>query len=160
MENFTPDVDQNQKDLTGILKDGMIEPFVNKDADGREFIDYRLNSKSAYWKTHNINHAGFGLLAEAIEYLAVLARDTVYNMSIARGILIRDQINSLVNEVLKLSIDAKSSETMRDGRNAQTSLVDKYLKNKQERILEMRGDKVKSSMFDAIRGKQAEDNSD
>lgn len=152
---------QNQKDITSILKDGMIQSYMRYDDSlGIEVEDYRINSKSAYWKTHNINHSGFGLMAEHVEYLNVLGYDAKYNMSLPRAYVIEQQITSIVDDVLKRSIDAKSSETMRDGRNAQTSMVDKYLRNKQERVLDIKGDKIKSSVMDAIRGKSAEDNTD
>jgi len=160
-QGISSDSEQNQKDITSILKDGMIQEFERRDESTGEIIkDFKINSKAAWWKTHNINHMGFGILAEAVEYLAVLANDAKFSMSLPRANLIAGQIMSLVEQVLKLSIDAKSSETMRDGRNAQTSMVDKYLRNKQERVLDIKGDKIQSSMMDAIRGKSAENSAD
>ena len=53
------------------------------------------------------------------------------------------------------SIDSKSSESMRDPRNSQSTLLDKINRNKVEKIHTFRGD-IKRSMFDVILGKEVE----
>lgn len=149
------DYEQNHKDITSILKDGMAKPEIVEGKDGRPEIIWKINEKSAWWKTHNINSSRFGLLGEAVEYLDTLGDDAQYNMSKPRAELISKQIKAVVNNVLKLSIDAKSSETMRDSRTAQTSLTDKYLKNKQERVIDLKG-QAKASLLDGIFGRESE----
>lgn len=159
MVDDTISYEQDQKDFTTLLKDGMIIPIKSMGEDGNERITFAIDNKSAYWKTHNINSYRFGLLAESVEYLDTLGEDAQYNMSKPRADIIQKQIQALVNKVLKKSIDAKSSETMRDSRNAQTSLTDKYLKRKQETVLDIKG-QVKDSIMDSIFGKKAEQASD
>jgi len=150
------DFEQNQKDITSIIKDGMSEVVKVEGPDGIPLDQLRIKAKSAYWKTHNVNYHAFGLAAEAFENLAVLGMDAKYHTSGPRAAVIERQITEYVEDVLKLSIDAKSSESMRDGRNAQTSLVDKYLRNKQERVVDLKGE-VSKSMFAGILGqKEAE----
>lgn len=159
MPDDTLSYEQDQRDFTTLLKDGMILPVKTIGEDGHEKITFVIDNKSAYWKTHNINSYRFGLLAEAVEYLDTLGDDAEYNMSKPRAEVIKKQINAIVHNILKKSIDAKSSETMRDGRNAQTSLTDKYLKRKQETVLDVHGE-VKKSVLDSIFGKKAEQASD
>ena len=149
------DYEQNRSDITSIIKDGMIKPIEVTGADGLPKLDYVIDSKSAYWKTHNINSDRFGLLAEAVEYLDVIGDDAKYNMSAPRALVLKTQISALVNNVLKKAIDAKSSETMRDKRSAQTSMVDKYLKRSQERIIDLKGD-AKKSLLSGILGRESE----
>jgi len=150
------DFEQNQKDITSIMKDGMIIGVPTKGPDGQSVTEFRINSKSAWWKTHNINHHAFGLAAEAVEYLAAIGHDAQYNMSGPRAAIMSAQIEELVDGVLKLSIDAKSSESMRDGKNAQTSVIDKYLKNKQERVIDLKGEMAKSGLAGIFGSKEAE----
>lgn len=142
------------------MKDGMVVPVTVEGPDGNPVIEWRIKSKSAWWKTHNINHHAFGLAAEAVEYLFVVGQDARHSMSAPRAMVMEKQITELVEDVLKLSIDAKSSESMRDGKNAQTSVIDKYLRNKQERVIDLKGE-LKKSMFAGVFGdKEAERASD
>jgi len=76
------------------------------------------------------------------------------NMTKERADVIAPQILQLVKN-FKYSIDGKSSETRRDKNNAQSSLVDKLVRNKQERIISLKGE-VGHSLMDAIRGKNVE----
>jgi hypothetical protein len=157
LEGANSDYEQNQKDITSIMKDGMLFPAIVEGPDGNPITEWRIKSKSAWWKTHNINHHAFGLAAEAIEYVFVLGQDAKYHMSVPRAQVMELQITQLVDDVLKLSIDAKSSESMRDGKNAQTSVIDKYLRNKQERVIDLKGE-MKKSMFEGVFGRKEAEN--
>lgn len=150
------DFEQNRADITSIIKDGMIKPIYSQNEDGSQKIDYVIDSKSAFWKTHSINSDRFGLMAEAVEYLDTLGDDAEYNMSAPRAAIMQKQISALVNNVLKKSIDAKSSESMRDKRSAQTTMVDKYLKRSQERIIDLKGEAKNSILAGIMGNKEAE----
>ena len=151
MENLDSDI--NHKDITTLLKDGLLRIVERSGKDGKTEISYEVNNKSAWWKTHSINYAGFGMMGEYLEDFESLAEFVYYRMSRPMAEVLAKQILKQADTV-RYSIDAKSSETMRDTRNAQTSLIDKYLANKQERILEMKGE-LKKSMMDTITGKEA-----
>lgn len=148
------DYEVNHRDITSIMKDGMIVAVEKKGKDGKPEIEWRINDKSAWWKTHVINSPRFGLLAEALEDFATLINDCKYSMSAPRAAVVEKQLLGIV-DVYRRSIDAKSSETMRDGRNAQTALVDKYLRNKQERVYDIK-DGLKKSFLDGILGKESD----
>ena len=144
----------NHRDITALMKDGMIKTVSSIGKDGKPEIELRIDDRSAWWKTHIINSPRFGRLARAVETLESLAIEARYNMSAERAEIIQIQILKLV-DVERKAIDAKSSEAMRDGHNSTTSLVDKYLKNKQERVIDLKGD-AKKSLLDGIMGKEAE----
>ena len=146
--------EMNHRDITAMIKDGMIKTVVTEGKDGKPEIELRIDDRSAWWKTHIINSSRFGRLARAVESFEALAHEAQYNMSAQRAAVIKEQVLKFV-DVERKAIDAKSSEAMRDGRNATTSLVDKYLKNKQERVLDVKGE-VKRSLLDAVRGKELE----
>ena len=73
----------------------------------------------------------------------------------------QERAQNIAHEVMEVgisyrrSIDSKSSESMRDSRNSQSTLLDKINRNKVEKIHTFRGD-MKKSMFDVILGKEAE----
>lgn len=148
--------DQNRSEFTSMVKDGMIVPITHKGEDGKPKTEYIINPDSAYWKTHNINSWRFGLAAEAVEYLDALADDAEYNMSEPMAKTIKGQIQRLVNDVLKRSIDAKSSEAMKDQKSGGTSMMDKYLKRSSERIIDLKGEMKKAGMMGIFGNKEAE----
>lgn len=146
--------EENHRDITAMIKDGMIKTVVNIGKDGSSELELRIDERAAWWKTHIINSPRFGRLARAVESFESLADEAAYNMSTARAQVIKQQILKIV-DVERKAIDAKSSEAMRDGHNATTSLVDKYLKNKQERVIDLKGE-GKRSFMDGLLGKEAE----
>lgn len=156
MENLDNDI--NHKDITTLLKDGLLRIVERPGKDGKTEISYEVNNKSAWWKTHSINYAGFGMMGEYLEDFESLADFVTYRMSEPMAQVLSKQILKQA-DTIRYSIDAKSSETMRDKRNAQTSLIDKYLANKQERILEMKGE-LKRSLSDMALGKEASRSTD
>lgn len=151
--------DQNRLEITSMIKDGMVIPVTYLGPDGKPKTDHIINPKQARWKTQSINSHRFGLCAEAVEYLDVLGDDAEYNMSQPRADVVKKQIKALVNDVLKNSIDAKSSEAMIDAKSGGTSMMDKYLKRQKESIIDLKGE-MKRSMFAGVFGnKKAEEES-
>jgi hypothetical protein len=77
----------------------------------------------------------------------------------------RERAEDLANLIGKMavsyrrSVDAKSSESLRDKQNSTSTLIDKINKNKVERVYTMK-DKMKSSVFDSIIGRDAEKDSE
>lgn len=73
----------------------------------------------------------------------------------------QERADNIAHELMEVgisyrrSIDSKSSESMRDPRNSQSTLLDKINRNKVEKIHTFRGD-IKRSMFDVILGKEME----
>lgn len=151
MENLDSDI--NHKDITTLIKDGILRVVTRQGKDGKMELTYEVNNKSAWWKTHSINYSGFGLMGEYLEDFESIAEFVFYRMSKPMADVLSKQILRQA-DTMRYSIDAKSSETMRDSRNAQTSLIDKYLANKQERVLDIKGE-LKRSMMDMISGKEA-----
>jgi hypothetical protein len=151
VENLDSDI--NHKDITTLIKDGILRVVTRQGKDGKMELTYEVNNKSAWWKTHSINYSGFGLMGEYLEDFESIAEFVFYRMSKPMADVLSKQILRQA-DTMRYSIDAKSSETMRDSRNAQTSLIDKYLANKQERVLDIKGE-LKRSMMDMISGKEA-----
>src|SRR3990167_2068564 len=149
------DPEANRRDITTLLKDGLLKVVEHKGKDGKIEYSYEVNNKSAWYKTHSINSASFGMMAQYVEDFASYEETVKYHMNKSMATVIALQIKNEA-DVLRLSIDAKSSETMRNDRNAQTSLVDKYLENRQERVIDVKGE-LKRSIADMTMGREAQE---
>lgn len=148
------DVETNRRDITTLLKDGMMEVIMIEGKDGKMVPSLQLKNKSAWYKTLNINSHQFGMMAEYLETFAMFANTVKYHMSKPMADVLSLQIKEFA-EILRYSIDAKSSETMRNKRNAQTSMIDKYLENKQEKVIDLKGE-MKRTFGDMLMGKESE----
>jgi len=120
-----------------------------------ELVDQLVvDPKQIYYETRIVDSNLFGGFVFELEELGRLSQLAYNNMTTERADVIAPQVLQLVKN-FKYSIDSKSSETRRDKHNAQSSLVDKLVRNKQERIVSLKGD-VNRSLLDAFKGKQAE----
>jgi len=72
----------------------------------------------------------------------------------ARALVFAEQITEIVKS-FKYSIDAKSSESIRDVNNTQSTLIDKINRNKIEKAYTIKGD-AKKSFMDGLLGREAE----
>ena len=148
------DQEINHRDFTTVLKDGMYEVKQIPGKDGNLESVATIDSKSAWWKTHFINDDGFGMMGEYLEEFGTFIDTVKYHMSKPMADVLELQIKGQY-DVMRHAIDAKSSETMADKRNKQTALGDKYLANKQERIVDIKGE-LGRSISDIITGKEVD----
>ena len=153
-----PEFDVSHRDITAILKDGMQKPIMIEKDDGTFEPALQVDTRSAYWKTHHIASNRFGRLATVLEIFEGIAGDCKNHMNTEWASVIAEQILAVADHYRK-GIDAKSSETMKDSRTSQTSLVDKYLKNKQERIVSLKED-AKRSVFAGLFGSNKKNEED
>ena len=149
------DQEINRHDFTTVLKDGMYEVIYQETKDGKMQPIASVDSKSAWWKTHFINSYRFGMMGEYLEDFGSFIDTVKYHMSKPMADVLEVQIKGMYN-VMRHAVDAKSSETMSNKNNKQTALGDKYLNNKQERLVDIRGE-VGKSITDSIMGKEAHD---
>ena len=75
-------------------------------------------------------------------------------MSKPRAKVMAQQIMA-IGASFRRSIDAKSSESLRDKLNTQSTLIDKLNRTKSERAITFKGE-MKRSLKDAFLGKEAE----
>ena len=121
--------------------------------DGRTQKELVLDPEIIWWKTQIVNcptFARFAFELKTFEHLAVQCYD---NMSKKRADTIARQILAIVAS-FKRSIDAKSSESLRDKNNTQSTLIDKINKNKIERAYTLKGE-AKKTFMDGIMGNDA-----
>jgi hypothetical protein len=107
-----------------------------------------------WWKTNIINGPTFGRFAFYLKEFERMAEDAFDNMYGSRAMSMAKDILA-IGQSFRRSIDAKSSESLRDKNNTQSTLIDKINRNKVERAYTMKG-AVKNSMWDGIMGRDRE----
>lgn len=147
-----PESDKPTNDIVDMIIEGCQTIETIKGRDGAETRQLTLNPKKVWYKTHIINSPTFGRYALYREMLEDKATQCFYNMSTSRA-------QKLANEILDLcesydfSIDAKSSEILRDKNNTQSNLIDKINRNKIEKQYTIK-DEVSKGMLDGFLGRK------
>jgi hypothetical protein len=125
-----------------------------QNVDGTYTKQLMLDPEKAWWKTHLVNSPTFARFAYELKEFERLGGDCYNNMSAPRAEVIAKQILDIGMDY-RYSIDAKSSESLRDRHNTQATLLDKMQKNRVERAYTLKGD-AKRSFMDGILGRDRE----
>ena len=137
-----PDADKNISDALDFLSDGcsyISEVEGENGPEKRQMVDY----DRIYYKTQLVNHPNFSRFVLELENFKLMAQQAQYNMSGPRAKQLSEDILAYVRS-FQLSIDAKSSETLRDKYNTQGALVHQLLSNKIEKSYNLKGETKKS----------------
>ncbi len=153
-----PEDQKQHNDAIDFLSDAAQEIRDMPDEAGLMKPTLVVDPKQIYYETRIVDSNEFGRFVFELEELGRLGDLCYHNMTKERADVVAPQIIALMKSY-KYSIDAKSSETRRDKNNAQSSLVDKLVRNKQERIVSLKGE-VNRSLLDAFKGRQAENEAD
>ena len=153
-----PESQKNIEDVISFLTTGAEVIVDLKNPDGTFERVSQINPETVYWMTRGVNANTFGRFVFEEKEFERLGVQCYYNMSYERAVEMESQILG-VGKSWRHSIDAKSSESVRDKHNAQTTLVDKMLKNKQERSITLKGE-MGRSLKDAFLGKEATDSNE
>jgi hypothetical protein len=153
-----PDSEKPHNDVIDLITDACQKPQYIKQKDGTVLKENILDSESVWWKTNLINHDTFGRFAYILKSYESLAEQCSEFMSVERANVLSKQIQLDVQNY-KYSVDAKSSETVRDKNNTQGSLVHVVTRNKIERHYQLKDD-VKKSLWDSLRGRDMQKDND
>ena len=111
--------------------------------------------ESIYWGTRNVASANFSRFVLKLKELENLGKQSKNHMMPERAKIIEDGILAIVTGY-KYSIDAKSSESVLDKDNKQTTLVDKFFQQKIEKRYTT-NEKIKKGLLASFIGKDQED---
>jgi len=117
-----------------------------------------VNPKKIWYKTQNINSDKFGRFVFVLEEFANMALDAFNHMSPERANVIANQIMRKV-ESYNFSIDAKSSETVRDNNNNQANLLHILTHKTIEKKYNVKGE-GKRTLLDGMLGRQGQSEMD
>ena len=153
-----PIIPENEKTIMDMV-DAVTESWkvekYTKDAEGKMKVERVIDERRAWWQMHHIGSNSLGRFALERENLGNLFRNAKYHMTSYRSEALQTQ-GLMLCEAYDHSIDAKSSECLRDSNNTQQTLLSMLSKAKTERQFKV-SEELKSSVWDGIRGKAAKD---
>jgi hypothetical protein len=128
------------KDLLDVILQAsqkMVE-VDNPDGSGSKLRQPEIDSEIIWWKTLMVNANTLGRFAFKLKEFERLAFEAFQNMSADRA---RDFAHTVIDigSSYRRSIDAKSSESMRDKDNSQSTMVDKINRSQVEKIYTAKG---------------------
>ena len=121
--------------------------------DGSYKTERIINDRRAWWQTHHIGTMNLGRFALERENLGNLFRTAHYHMTSYRAKALMEQ-GKLLCDSYDYSMDAKSSESLRDQHNSNLTLLAMLAKAKTEKQFTMKGE-IEKSLWDGITGRKA-----
>lgn len=148
-----PETQQENTDLIALLTTSFqeIEEFEEAGEMKKQLV---LNPETAYWQLHKVNSNSFAKFVFELKELERRATDCFHNMSSERAVEMAKQLKDF-GKSYRHSIDAKSSESVRDKNNNERTLIDILKSNKIERAYVVR-DEVKKGMMSGFLGRDQE----
>jgi hypothetical protein len=141
-------------DLISLLLEAANEIVERKDENGQFQQVVIPDSESIWMQTKMVNSPTFARYVLKLRDLYDLGMAAGDYMCAERATVIQKQVIGKYKSH-KYSIDAKSSETLRDKHNSQSSLNHIILRQHQERSVTVKGEAGKS-MMDGIMGREAQ----
>ena len=149
-----PESQKQHNDLIDFLSDAC-QTIVEVDLpDGTKEKQLVTNPEIAWWKTLLVNSPTFGRFAFELKNFEGLAEQCHNNMSKPRAEVMAQQIMA-IGASFRRSMDAKSSESLRDKLNTQSTLIDKLNRTKSERAITLKGE-LKKSVMDGMLGREGQ----
>ena len=141
-------------DVIDLLIESVQQVVERADENGVMQRVIEPDNESLYFKTQLINSAAFASCVLKLRWLKNLGTEAYYNMCFERAQVIEKQLDNWYKGY-KYSFDAKSSETLRDKHNTQSSLIHIMNRNHMERSITLKGEMGKS-MMDGIMGRESQ----
>ena len=153
-----PDGSAKYNDLVDVVIQSAQVTEDVRQTDGSVIKQSRTDEEILWWKTNEVNSNKFGRFALELKEWERMAQEVFGYMTYDRALVISRQIMAVAIS-FRRSIDAKSSESVRDKYNSKSTLVDKLGRNRVEKVFTQKGD-VKNSLFNSFIGKKKQDEYD
>lgn len=150
-----PESQKENEDLVDLLITSYQSVEETTGPDGTIQKNLVLEPEIAYWQLHKVNSPRFARFVLKLKKFEAKAADCFNNMSHERADVMSKQILA-IGKAYRRSIDAKSSESRVDLRNAQETLIDTLKANKVTRSYVMKGDGAKNGFAESLGLKRAE----
>lgn len=153
-----PDTERMHEDVIDFMIEGAKKKQEVVGPDGKTEIQMVIDAKRIWLKTHNINSDHFGRFIFVLEELLNKAQDAFNHMPFERA-------NTLANQILRrvdsynYSIDAKSSETVRDKNNNQSNVLHILTHKTIEKKYNIKGE-GKKTLVDGMLGREGSNQSE
>ncbi len=139
-----PEDDTHMRDTIDLLSQAAHE-YVEVEQDGKIILVPRIDYEKLYWGTRIVSTAYLGQAVVAFKRLEQKALDAKYFMTSARALITKECLIAMYKHY-KYGLDAKSSETVRDGKNNQASLVHLIRKQSIEREFTAKDEKARKML--------------
>jgi hypothetical protein len=149
-----PEGQPKYNDLIDIIIQSAKTNIDVQQLDGTTTKDTIVDQEIVWWKTGSVNSNSFARFAFELKEWERMAVEAFTHMSPDRAKIFAHQIIN-IGTSYRRSIDAKSSESLRDKNNSQSTLIDKINRNKIEKVYTAKGE-MKRSMMDAVMGRDAQ----
>jgi hypothetical protein len=150
-----PESSAKYNDLIDMAIQACSKTIQRKSKDGSIEYDQVIDDKTVWFKTLLVNSNNFSRLALYLMEWIRMGERAQYNMPNERAVQYANEIADIGVSFMR-AIDAKSSETQRDERNSQSSLMHLINRDKIERVYTTKGDAQKQGVLDAILGRDKE----
>jgi len=141
-------------DLVDVVLESWKTERLVETEDGKTRIERVIDSRRGWWQTHHIASNQFGSLAKYREELGNLFKSASYHMTAHRAApLIK--LGMMFCESVDYSMDAKSSESVKDVNNNHMTLLTLLAKAKTERQFNVKQE-LSRGVLDGIIGKKAD----
>lgn len=149
-----PEIDKNISDALDFLSDACSD-IIEVQTEAGPQRQQILNTKKVYYKTQIVNSPNFSRFVLELENFRGMADQAKYNMAGPRANQLKEEIIAYYDS-FQLSVDAKSSESLRDKYNTQGTLMHEILKNKVEKAYTLKGE-TKKSFIGGFLGRDGQD---
>lgn len=150
-----PEADKEHQYFLDFLSDACKKPVKKIQPDGSFIIEQEVDWKKPYYKLQNINYPGYSRMVFETERLEGMAYDLFNRMAPERARVIFEQIMSYVDSI-RYSMDAKSSETVRNKDNTQSNLTNLLTKIRVDRNYSS-VEEAKKGVFSGVFGDKEKD---
>lgn len=148
---LVPEGQPKYNDLIDIIIESAKKTIDVPQIDGTVAKQTIIDDEIIWWKTGSVNSHMFSRFAFELKEFERQATEAFTHMTKERARIFAHQVID-IGTSYRRSIDAKSSESLRDPNNSQSTLIDKVNRNKIEKVYTAKGE-IKRTAFDAIMGR-------
>ena len=150
---LVPEGQPKYNDLIDIIIESAKKTVDVPQEDGRTLKQTIVDDEIVWWKTGSVNSNTFSRFALELKEFERTAVEAFTHMCRDRARIFAHQVIDMGTSYRR-SIDAKSSESLRNKDNSQSTLIDKINRNKIEKVYTAKGE-LKRTAMDAIMGRDA-----
>ena len=148
----------DHNDTVDIVFQSVQKTIISYDEEGKQIRTQIMDDLALWCKTLTVSSNKLAqLIFEAMEFVRN-GLSAHSNMCKERAEIWQSECLEIFESVKK-ACDSKSSESIRDGQNSQSTMIDKVNRNSVEKIFTMK-DNAKKSLWSSIMGKEKDKMSD
>jgi len=151
---LVPEGQPKYNDLIDIIIESAKKTVEVPQIDGTMANQTIIDPEVIWWKTGSVNSSMFSRFAFELKEFERMATEAFTHMTKERARIFGHQVID-IGTSYRRSIDAKSSESLRDKNNSQSTLIDKINRNKIEKVYTAKGE-IKKGMWDGIMGRDGQ----